>query len=256
MRKRSGVRNWKVNLRNRNRRSYRRSYQRSERRSERSRKKQRRGCPLTGKGRAQTLSEDSVIIRPNTTDLTERPKLGQRSTPKESIDSLPPTRDKERKKCRRKRPMLRCSEYSSMSHHSLYDMSRHVMSTINLTHEMAEIKEQFARSATIRADARQREKEAEEETVHSQLRLNNPEIALRNVQRDTERRLKRTCSHSEHEAEPAAERQQKEWRNKRHMPPPPDPLETTGPIDDASRHQHRSRAEEPAGETRSLLKMI
>jgi cell division protein ZapA (FtsZ GTPase activity inhibitor) len=78
------------------------------------------------------------------------------------------------------------SEYSSTSHHSSYAMGRQVMSTINLTHEMAEIKEQRARSATIRADARQREKEAEEETARSHLRLNNLEIALRNVQRDTE----------------------------------------------------------------------
>jgi hypothetical protein len=60
------------------------------------------------------------------------------------------------------------------------------MSTINLTHEMGEIKELFTRSATIRADARQREKKAEEETAHSQLRLNNLEITLRNMHRDTE----------------------------------------------------------------------
>jgi hypothetical protein len=73
-----------------------------------------------------------------------------------------------------------------MSHHSSYDMNRHVMSTIDLTHKMAEIKEQLAWSAAIRADARQREKEAEEETAHSHLRLNNLEIVLRNVQRDTE----------------------------------------------------------------------
>jgi hypothetical protein len=40
------------------------------------------------------------------------------------------------------------------------------------------------------------------------------------------------------------------------MPPPPNPLETTGQIDDATRRQHCSRAEEPTGETRSLLQMI
>jgi hypothetical protein len=40
------------------------------------------------------------------------------------------------------------------------------------------------------------------------------------------------------------------------MPPPPNPLGTTGNIDDTSRRQHRSRAEEPAGETRSLLQTI
>jgi hypothetical protein len=40
------------------------------------------------------------------------------------------------------------------------------------------------------------------------------------------------------------------------MPPLPNPLETTGQIDDASRHQHRSRAEEPTEETRSLLQTI
>jgi hypothetical protein len=63
-------------------------------------------------------------------------------------------------------------------------MNRHVMSMIDLTHEMGEIKELFARSAAIRADAC--EKEAEEETAHSQLRLNNLEIMLRNMQRNTE----------------------------------------------------------------------
>jgi hypothetical protein len=57
-------------------------------------------------------------------------------------------------------------------------MSRHVLSTIDLTHEMAEIQEQLARSAAIRADARQREKEAEEEMARSHLRLNNLEIVL------------------------------------------------------------------------------
>jgi hypothetical protein len=66
-------------------------------------------------------------------------------------------------------------------------MSRQVMSAIDLMQEMAEIKEQLAGSAAIRADARQREKEAEqEEMAHSHLRLNNLEITLRNVQRDTE----------------------------------------------------------------------
>jgi hypothetical protein len=65
-------------------------------------------------------------------------------------------------------------------------MSRQVMCMIDLTHEMAEIKEHLARSATIRADVRRREREAEEEATCSQLRLNNLEIALRNVQRDTE----------------------------------------------------------------------
>jgi cell division protein ZapA (FtsZ GTPase activity inhibitor) len=70
------------------------------------------------------------------------------------------------------------------------------MSTINITHEMVEIKEQLARSAAIRADTRQREKEAEEETACSHLRLNNLEITLRNVQRDTEQKLKRACPHS------------------------------------------------------------
>jgi hypothetical protein len=78
------------------------------------------------------------------------------------------------------------------------------MSTINITHEMAAIKEQLTRSAAIRADARQREKEAEEETARSHLRLNNLEIALRNVQRDTERKLKRARSLCERESEPAA----------------------------------------------------
>ena len=52
------------------------------------------------------------------------------------------------------------------------------MSTIDLTHEMAEIKKQFTQTAARRADARQRKKEAEEEEARSQLRLNNLEIAL------------------------------------------------------------------------------
>jgi hypothetical protein len=77
------------------------------------------------------------------------------------------------------------------------------MSTVYLTHEVTEIKEQLALSATIRADAQQQEQEAEEETAHSQLWLNNLEIMLRNMHRDTERRLMRTRSHSEREAEPA-----------------------------------------------------
>jgi hypothetical protein len=76
------------------------------------------------------------------------------------------------------------------------------------------------------------------------------------VQRNTERRLKRARSHSKREAEPAAEGQQKEWRDKRRMPPPPNLLGTTGNIDNAPRRQHRSRAEEPAGETRPLLQTI
>jgi hypothetical protein len=96
---------------------------------------------------------------------------------------------------------------------------------------MAGIKDQLARSAAIRADARQREKEAEEETARSHLRLNNLEIALRNVQHDTERKLKRARSPCERESEPAAKKQQQERRNKRRMPPPPNPLETTGQVD-------------------------
>jgi hypothetical protein len=148
------------------------------------------------------------------------------------------------------------SEYSSTSHHSSYDMSRQVLSVIDLTQEMAEIKEQITRSGAIRADARKREKEAEEETARSHLMLNNLKIALRNVQRDTERKLKRACSHSERESEPAAKKQQREQHNKRCMPPPPNPLDTTGQIDDAARCQHRLRVEEPTGETRSLLQTI
>jgi cell division protein ZapA (FtsZ GTPase activity inhibitor) len=154
------------------------------------------------------------------------------------------------------------SEYSSMSHHSSYDMSRQVMSAINLTHEMAEIKEKFAQSAAIRADPRQREKEAEEEMAHSHLRLNNLEITLRNMQRDTERRLKRACSHSEHETEPAVDKQQQERRDKRRMPPPPNPLGTTGNIDYALRtekeryapyHFRSARAEPEHGEGHNAL---
>jgi hypothetical protein len=127
---------------------------------------------------------------------------------------------------------------------------------VDLTHEMAKIKEQLHRSANIRADARRREREAEEEMARSQLRLNNLEITLQNVQRDTERRLKRAHSHSEFETEPAVEKQQRERHDKQCMPPPPNLLGTTGKIDDVLRCQHRSEAEGPTEETRSLLQMI
>jgi hypothetical protein len=53
-----------------------------------------------------------------------------------------------------------------------------MMSVEALTHEMADIKGQLARSAAIRADAKRREREAEEEVARSQLRLNNLEITL------------------------------------------------------------------------------
>jgi hypothetical protein len=143
-----------------------------------------------------------------------------------------------------------------MSHHNSYDMSRQVMSTINLMHEMAEIKDQLTRSATMRADAQRRVKEAEEDTVRSQLRLNNLEISLRDMQHDTEHRLKRARLHSEHDAETAAEQQQWEPRDRQRMPPPTNPLETTGSIDDASRCQHRSGAGKETEENRSLLQTI
>jgi hypothetical protein len=89
--------------------------------------------------------------------------------------------------------------------------------------------------------------------VYGLLPTRNP---CSNVQRDTEGKLKRACSHSERESEPTAGKQQRERRDKRRMPPPPNLLETTEQIDDATRRQHRSRAEEPTGETRSLLQMI
>jgi hypothetical protein len=133
---------------------------------------------------------------------------------------------------------------------------RQMMSAEALTHEMADIKEQLAQSAAIRADTQWREWEAEEEVACSQLRLNNLEIALRNVQCDTERRVKRTRLHSEREAEPAAEKQQKEPRDKQCMLLPPNLLGTMGNIDDTLRHQNRSEAGAPAEETRSLLQTI
>jgi hypothetical protein len=40
------------------------------------------------------------------------------------------------------------------------------------------------------------------------------------------------------------------------MPPPTNPLETTGSIDDTSHRQHRSGAERQTEETRSLLQTI
>jgi hypothetical protein len=76
------------------------------------------------------------------------------------------------------------------------------------------------------------------------------------MQCDTERKLKWARSHSERESEPAPEKQQRERHDKRRMPPPPNPLERTGQIDDAAHRQHHSRAEEPTGDTRSLLKTI
>jgi hypothetical protein len=209
-----------------------------------------------GKGRDRTTSEDSMIARPcsTTSRASRRDPSRDDDRPRRSLlTARPPrgTRSRQRVADSEQR-----SEYSSMSHHSSYDLGRHVMSTINITHEMAAIKEQFARSATIRADAQQHLKEAEEETARSHLRINNLEIALRNMQRDTERNLKRARTHSDRESEPAAEKQQRERRDKRHMPPPPNLLETMGQIDDALRRQHRSRAEKPTGETRSLLQTI
>jgi hypothetical protein len=172
-----------------------------------------------GKGRARTTSEDSVIVRPRSTTspASRRDPSQDDDRPRRSRSTARPPRET------RSRQSIadseQRSECSSTSHHSSYDMGRHVMSTINLTHEMAEIKEQLAQSAAIRADARQRKKEAEEETAGSHLRLNNLEIVLRNVQRDTERKLKRARSHSTRESEPAAEKQQRERRDKRRMPP-------------------------------------
>jgi hypothetical protein len=72
------------------------------------------------------------------------------------------------------------------------------------------------------------------------------------MQRDTEHRLKRACPHSECDVEPTAEQQQ--WE--RRMPPPSNPLETMGNIDDAWRCQHRPGAERQTEENRSLLQMI
>jgi hypothetical protein len=143
-----------------------------------------------GKGRARTLSEDSMIARPRHTTswVSRRDPRQDDNRPRRSQSTALPLRETKSRQSVAESDQH--SEYSSTSHHSSYNMSRHVMSTIDLTHEMAEIKELFARSAAIRADARQREKEAEEETARSQLRLNNLEITLRNVQHDTERMLR------------------------------------------------------------------
>jgi hypothetical protein len=94
------------------------------------------------------------------------------------------------------------------------------MSAVDLTHEMAEIKEQFAWSANIRADARQQEREAEEETAHFHLWLNNLEITLQSIQHDAEWRLKRMHLHSECKAGPTVDTQHQEWHDKERMPPP------------------------------------
>ena len=58
------------------------------------------------------------------------------------------------------------------------------------------------------------------------------------------------------QSEPTTKKQQREQRDKRGIPPPPNPLETTGQIDNAPRRQHRLRVEEPTGETRFLLQTI
>jgi hypothetical protein len=76
------------------------------------------------------------------------------------------------------------------------------------------------------------------------------------MQCETEWRLKRTCSHSERETEPAVERQQRAQCGKQHMVPPPNPLGKTEMIDDASCRQHCSEVEVPAEETRCLLQAI
>jgi hypothetical protein len=52
------------------------------------------------------------------------------------------------------------------------------------------------------------------------------------------------------------EKQQKEQRNKRGMPPAPHPLGTTGKVDDTSHCQHHSEVERLTEETRSLLQTI
>jgi hypothetical protein len=69
------------------------------------------------------------------------------------------------------------SEYLSLSHHSSCYMGRHMMSAVDLTHEMAEIKEHFTQSGDTRADAQRRERESKEETDGFHLWLNNLEIA-------------------------------------------------------------------------------
>jgi hypothetical protein len=138
-----------------------------------------------GKGRARMSSKASVIARPRRTtpQVLWRDPSRDDDQPRRSRSTARPLR--ERRSRQNVAESNQCSEYSSTSHHSSYNMSRQVMSTIDLTHEMAEIKEQLAWSAAIRADARRREKEAEEDTPCSQLRLNNLEIALPNVQHDT-----------------------------------------------------------------------
>jgi hypothetical protein len=65
------------------------------------------------------------------------------------------------------------------------------MSVVDLTHEMAEIKAQFAWSANIRADAQRQEREAEEEKAHFHLWLNNLEITLHSIQHDCKGNLSR-----------------------------------------------------------------
>jgi hypothetical protein len=185
-----------------------------------------------GKGHARTPSKESVIVRPSRTTprvLRRDPSRDNDWLCRSRSTAHPPWEMRSRQSIAESDQH---SEYSSMSHHSSYDTSRQM----DLTPEMAEIKEQLAWSANIRVDAQWREKEAKEETARSQLRLNNLEITLRNVQHDTERRLKTTCSHSKREAEPAVEKQQQERR----MPLPPNLLGTTGKIDNTSCRQHHS----------------
>jgi hypothetical protein len=134
-------------------------------------------------------------------------------------------------------------------------MSRHVMSVVDLMHKMAKIKEQFPRSANIRADTQQQDREAEEETAYFHLQLNNLEITLRNVQPDAEWRLKRACSHSKSETEPTIGTQEWEQADKQRMPPP-NPRGTMETTDDTLHRQHRIKPEGLAEGTRSLLQTI
>jgi hypothetical protein len=130
-----------------------------------------------GKGHARTTSEDSVIVRPrNTTSRASQqdPSRDDDRPRRSRSTACPPRETRSRQSISDSNQR---SEYSSTSHHSSYNLTRHVMSTMHLTQEMAEIKDQLAKSAAIRADARKREKEAEEETACSHLRLNNLEKA-------------------------------------------------------------------------------
>jgi hypothetical protein len=80
-----------------------------------------------GKGRARTPSEDSVIVRPRraTSRASRRDPNRDDDRPQRSRSTARPPRETRSRQSVAESDQ--CSEYSSTSHHSSYDMNRHVM---------------------------------------------------------------------------------------------------------------------------------